>query len=176
MPEGNDNQQAPAGDPPADAPPTFDSWLEGQDDSVRGLISEHTHGLKSALESERDQRKAFEKQLRDAAAKVEAGSEARQRLDELSVQLDAQGRQADFYETAHAAGVTNLRLAWLAAQADEMQDRRGQVDMDKLKGAYPELFGATTRAPAGNAGAGTQQPPKAAQGMNEFIRRSSGRG
>lgn len=34
---------------------TFDAWLASQGDDVRNLLGEHTRGLKSALDSEREQ-------------------------------------------------------------------------------------------------------------------------
>jgi hypothetical protein len=179
MPTEGQNEQGqtpPEGEtPPA---PTFDEWIKGQDATVSGLIGEHTRGLKSALDAERQQRREFERQLREATGKVAEGSEARKKLDELTAGLTARERQSEFYESAHAAGVTNLRLAWLAAQADEsVLDRHGAVDMEKLKKAYPELFGVRPagKAPAGNAGAGTGSEPPKSKGMNDFIRRSAGR-
>ena len=154
---------------------TFDSWLEGQDDQVRGLIDGHVGGLRSALQSERDQRKTFEKQLKDAVAKVDAGTEARKQLDTLTGQLESQAQQAEFYEAAHSAGVANLKLAWLAVQQDEsLVDRHGRADMARLKEKYPELF-PSPKTPAGNAGTGTQKDPSGSGGMNEFIRKSAGR-
>lgn len=155
--------------------PTFESWIEGQDEQVRGLIDGHVDGLRSALKSEREQRRDFEKQLRETAQQLEQGSEARQRLEGIAGELDAAEQRAEFYEAAHGAGVANLRLAWLAVQQDDsLRDRRGQVNMARLKERYPELFPGPKVA-AGNAGEGTQQPPKAAAGMNEYIRRASGR-
>ena len=171
MPEGNQNN----GDQQDGETPTFESWIEGQDEQVRGLIDGHVSGLRSALKSERDQRRDFEKQLREAVGQVEAGSEARKKLDTLTGQLETQAQQADFYEAAHAAGVANLRLAWMAVQNDEsVLDRRGNVDMARLKEKYPELF-PSPKAAAGNAGAGTQTTPQGAKGMNDFIRQASGR-
>ena len=155
---------------------TFDSWIEGQDEQVRGLIDGHVGGLRSALQSERDQRKDFEKQLKSTVAQVDAGTEARKQLDTLTGQLESQAQQAEFYEAAHMAGVANLKLAWLAVQQDEsLVDRHGKADMGRLKESYPELF-TSPKTPAGNAGTGTQKDPTGAGGMNEFIRKSSGRG
>lgn len=166
--QGQGGQQKP----PA---PTFDEWLAGQPEEVRGIVTEGTRGLKSALDAEREQRKAFERQLREAAGKVEQGSEARKKLDELSGQLEAQGRQAEFYEAAHAAGVTNLKLAWLVVQQDGLMDKQGRVNWQAFAQAYPELI-RKQAAPAGNAGAGTQNPPPSGVGMNAFIRKAAGRG
>lgn len=174
----NDNQQqSPAGDPPGEGekPTTFEGWLEGQEDEIKTLVTGHIGGLKSALASEREQRKEFEKKLREAASELEQGSEARKKLEGIAGELEISERRATFYEEAHAAGVTNLRLAWLAVQNDEnLLDRRGQVDLERMKKGYPELFGRP-KASSGNAGAGTTSPPKPGSGMNEFIRTAAGR-
>lgn len=182
MPEGTetvvnqntDNQTQGAGGQ-TQTPPTFDAWLAAQDDGVRGLIDGHTRGLRTALESERGERKGLEKQVRDLASKSEKDSDAQKRLTEIADQLSETDRRAAFYEAAHTAGVTNLKLAYTVAVQDEMFDRHGNANLERLKQAYPELFaGARTTTPAGNAGAGTNtQPP--AGGMNAFIRRAAGR-
>ena len=42
---------------------SFDKWIEGQPESVKTLIATHISGLKSALESERGQRKDLNRKL-----------------------------------------------------------------------------------------------------------------
>jgi hypothetical protein len=152
---------------------SFEEWLKGQDETVRTLASEHVKGLKGALDSERAQRKDFEKQLRDAAGKLEKDSTERKGLEDLAGKLQGLERQTAFFDAAHGAGVTNLRLAWLAAQEAELVDDRGRADFGKLKERFPELFRAPA-PPPGNAGAGTQTPPSR-QTMNDLIRRAAGR-
>lgn len=149
---------------------TFDTWLATQPDDVKGLLDGHTKGLKTALESEREIRKTREKELRDLAKKAEEGSEAQKQLTDLANQESETGRKADFYEAAHAGGVTNLRLAYLVAVQDELFDKKGNVDFDEMKKGYPELFGSKSTA-AGNAGSGTQQNNTAGMTMDDFIRR-----
>jgi hypothetical protein len=155
----------------------FETWLGRQDDTVKGLIDGHTKGLKSALESERTQRKDFERQLREAAGKLEKGSEAEQRVTKLADDLGTATRRADFYEVASAAGCTNLKLAWLAVSQDaDLMDSRGNVRMEALKQAFPELFKATQQPAArGNAGSGAGQGGTPTASMNDFIRRAAGR-
>jgi len=155
-------------------PLTFDRWLGEQPNEVKGLLDGHTKGLKSALTSERDTRKGLEKQVRDLAAKAEKDSDAQKELVGIADKLSSAEQQTDFYEAAHAAGVTNLKLAYTVAVQDEMFDRRGQVNFDTLKQSYPELFGKTS-TPPGNAGDGTDTQPDPAKDMNTFIRRSAGR-
>ena len=152
---------------------TFDGWLEVQPENVKNLLDVHTKGLKSALESERGSRKDLEKQLRDLAKKVEAGSETEKQLTELADQQASASRRADFYESAHREGVTNLKLAFTVAGQDELFDKKGIVDFGEMKKSYPELFGTVASANA-NAGNGTKVPPAHKKSMNDFIRQASG--
>lgn len=168
---GEPGEDGDAGD---SSPLTFDGWLGEQPDEVKTLLDGHTKGLKSALESERGNRKDLEKQVRDLAAKAEKDSETQKELTGIADKLSSAEQQADFYEAAHAAGVTNLKLAYTVAVQDEMFDRRGQVDFDTLKTQYPELFGKVS-TPPGNAGDGTDTQPSPAKDMNTFIRRAAGR-
>lgn len=171
------NETAPRGETPegqTEAPLTWEAWVEAQDDSVKGLIDGHVKGLKSALDNERTQRGDLAKQLRDVTAKAEKGSELESALTEVSAQLEAAERRAAFYEDAGRPeiGCSNPKAAFALAQAEDLFDRRGQVDWDALKTAAPELF--RTHVPQGNAGAGTGSPPPAASSMNDFIRRAAG--
>lgn len=157
------------------APPTWETWLAEQTDDVKALAEGHITGLKSALDKERGDRKKFEKELRELAGKVEKGSEAEKELTRLAEAQAADERRADFYEAAHAQGVSNLKLAWIVAQQDELFDRKGNPDFATLKEKYPELFRApTTPTPAGRAGAGTQNPTTPPS-MNDLIRGAVGR-
>jgi hypothetical protein len=161
------NSQGAQSTPAAQA---FAEWVSTQGEDVRKMADGYAKELKVALEFERKQRQTFEQQLRDATGKLEKGSAERQNLEQLSSTLS---RQAEFYNAVHAAGVTNLRLAWLAAENAGLVDEGGRVDFGKLKDGFPELFRAAA-PPPGNAGSGTQQPPSR-QTMNDLIRRSAGR-
>lgn len=157
------------------APANFEKWLAEQPEPIRKLYQEHTQGLRGALDSEREQRKGLERQLRDAASKLEQGSDARKTLDEVTAKLEEQTKRADFYAAAKDAGVNNLKLAWTAAKQDNLYKRNGDVDLTALKEAYPELFHTEERKPPpGNAGAGTQKQPSGST-MNDLIRRAAGR-
>lgn len=153
----------------------FESWLKEQPVEIQTLLDGHTHGLKTALQSEREARKDLEKQVRDLAGKAEKGSEAQSELTQLADKIAESDRRADFFEAAHAAGVTNLKLAYTVAITDEMFDRRGSVNFETMKQAYPELFAGAAKLPKGNAGNGrtNNQPPTAS--MNAFIRKATGR-
>lgn len=159
------------------APQTFDQWLEAQPDDVRSLVGNNVSGLKNALDAERRSRKDIEKQLRDAARKLEDGSadvrDHRKALEETAARLQATELQASFYDQAHVAGVTNLRLAYLAASEASLIDKNGKCDFKTLQAQYPELFSAKDRLPAGNAGSGTGSRAPGAD-MNTLIRQAAG--
>ena len=139
------------------------------------MIEKYETGLKSALTDEREARGNLEKQLRDLAGKAEKGSEAEKKLIEMADQMAEGDRRATFYEEAHRAGVSNLKLAYLAAVQEDLFDKRGVVNFEQMKKDYPELFGQGTPKPKGNAGDGTGAPVPAHAGMNEFIRAAAGK-
>ncbi len=153
---------------------TWEGVLGTLTEEQQGLHAAHTAGLKSALDSERGQRRDLAAQLKEATKGLEEGSDARTRLEEATAALELAERKVGFAEEAVKAGVVNVRLAWLAAEEAGVFDRRGNVDWEALRGGFPELFGKKA-APAGNAGAGTGGDPPGAADMNAFIRRSAGR-
>lgn len=170
----NSTNQNGQGEKPGNGgtPATFDSWLGNQDETVRTLIDTHVSGLKTALASEREQRKELAKELKRAAKG--ASDEVQTQLEDLSSRLEKYELQVQFYEVAAAAGVSNPKLAYLAAREGGFIDKDGDVKMDAFRAEYPELFKKTV--PPSNAGAGTDQgAPGAEKDMNAFIRRSAGR-
>ncbi len=153
---------------------TYEAWFEKQDETVKGFLDGHTKGLKSALDSERETRKGLEKQMRELATKAEKGSDAEKQLTAFADKLAESDRRADFFDAAHKAKVTNLKLAYITAVTDELFDKKGNVSFDTMKKSYPELF-ASTKTPAGNAGDGTEGTTNVAADMNSRIRRQAGR-
>lgn len=161
--------------PSDEKPQDFATWLEAQDEPTKELYKEHTSGLKSALDSERETRRTLEKELREAAAAAEDGSEAKRKLEEATAHVQKANAQADFFEAAHAAGVADLRLAWLAVQeSDSLRDRSGKADFVRLKEQHPALFADAKKLPAGHAGAGAS-PDAPKDDPNANIRRAAGR-
>jgi len=155
----------------------FETWLDEQSDETKTLISNHIGGLRSALEQERTQRKSLDKSLRDATKQLEEGSAARADFEKISAELTATQTRATFLEQAAGAGVTNLKLAWLAASSGDAIGDDGTADFDKLKAGYPELFHVDQPAPTprGNAGTGTgSQPTPTPQSMDTLIRQGLG--
>lgn len=172
----NDQQQAAAGDAQQQKPFTYEAWLEKQDDQIREMLEGHTKGLKTALDSERESRKGYEKQLRDLAKKAEAGSDAQKQLTEMADQIKTAESRADFYDAAHREGVTNLKLAYLVATQDDLFDKQGRVNFAEMKKSYPELFAGSNGGARGDAGSGTSSAQTGqTTDMNARIRRASGR-
>jgi hypothetical protein len=169
------DEQNPASETPADAPAeSFDGWLAGQPETVQSLVATHTAGLKSALESERTERKNTAKQLREALAQADKGSALEKSLQEITTRAEQAERRASFFEEAARpdVGCSNPRAAFLVASAEGLFTRAGEPDWKRIKDAAPELF--QRKLPTANPGNGTQAPPHTG-GMNEFIRRSAGR-
>lgn len=154
--------------------PTWEQVVEALPEEQRALYNTHTQGLRSALQSERDQRSDLARQLREATQQLEQGSAARTQLEQMTAQLDQANRRAEFAEAAvrPEIGCTNVRLAWLAATEIDAFDRGGSVNWAKLKEQFPELF-AKQGPPPGNAGAGNNTPPQTT-GMTQIIRRAAG--
>jgi len=157
------------------APPDFETWLQAQNETVKGLLDGHTKGLKSALDAERDARKGFEKQVRELAKAADAGSAAQKQLTEMADAMTARDVQMQFYDEAHSQGVSNLKLAYLAATDAGLIDQRGRVNWEQMKKSYPELFEVAGRSPRGDAGTGTGSTPGGNIDMNTIIRRAAGR-
>lgn len=156
-------------------PPSFDEWLKGQDDTVKGLVAERFKQLESTVKATRTERETLNKQLRDASKKLEEGSEARKALEDVTSKLEAAEQRTAFYEDAARPeiGCNNPKLAWLAAIEIGAIDGKGRVGWEALKSQFPELF--KTKVPNANAGTGTGTPPAGKVTMNEWIRRAAGR-
>ena len=164
-PQGNDQ--------PSETPASFDEWIKAQGDDVQDLFDDHVSGLRSALETERTERKALAKQIKDLGKQAEEGSELRQQLTNLTTALESVQRRTAFYESA-PGDVANLKLAFLAASDAGMVDDDG-VDWQAMRQRFPELFKRTV-IPAGNAGSGAgQNGAQPQRTMNDFIRAAAGR-
>lgn len=171
-----DETTAGQGETPEPSGNDFDGWFAEQPEPVQSLVAQHTAGLKSALESERSERKNTARQLRDALAQAEKGSALEKSLQEITGRAEQAERRAAFFEDAARpdVGCTNARAAFLVATAEELFTRTGEPDWGRIKAAAPELFGR--RMPTGNAGSGQAPPPTPALSMNDYIRRAAGRG
>ena len=170
-PQGEPTPPTP---PASETPQDFEAWLATQPDDVKTLYESHTSGLKTALKSERQRNADMATQLRDAAAKAEG--ETRAKLEEMAGKAEAESKRADFYEAAAGAGCSDLKLAWLAAQAMDAFDRQGNPDVVAVKAAHPSLF-AAPRVPDARAGKGALGANGRTGGaaINDAIRRAAGK-
>lgn len=167
-----------SGTPPDNETPEvvkFDDWYNTLTEPYQEALDEHIAGLRSALTNEREGRKALERQVRELSKKADAGSEVQKQLDSIAGNLAQETQRSTFYETAHSAGVKNLRLAWLAAQDAKLINNDGSVDMAKLKETAPELFASSKPAvPSANGGTGSGNPPAQQRSMNDVLRSAAG--
>jgi Arc/MetJ-type ribon-helix-helix transcriptional regulator len=159
-------EQTPAGEIPA----SFEEFLEGQDETVKGLYNSHSEALMNTVRATREERDNFKAQIKELSKTQEEGSAAKIALDEMSARLELSERRSDFLEEAMKPEVQckNTRAAWLLAQADNLFDRKGRPDWAAIKAAAPELFGKVVAQ--ANAGQGTDTPPPASKSMNDWIR------
>lgn len=137
----------------------FAGFTAKLDEPTRTGLTAHLEasekGLKSALQTEREQRSAIEKQLGDLKAKAEKGSELEKQLEGMQGSLKTMSMQTAFYEAAVGAGCADIALAWAAARMNEDKffKRDGSPDIDALKLAHPSLF-ADAKKPNAQAGSG----------------------
>ena len=154
---------------------TFEEWLAKQPKESQDRFSAREKSWKATQATERADRETLRTELMALRAKAEKGSDLEKQLGSSLAKIEETDRKADFYEAAHAAGVANLKLAYVVAVQDDLFDKKGNVSFETLKGKYPELFAGKAPAPKGNAGAGTGGEGRPAVGLNEIIRRASGR-
>lgn len=147
-----------AGAPDSQSETPFEEWLSGQPEDIRNRLEARIHALSQAYERTKEERNAFRKQLKEIGEKKDG--DARAEVLDLAKRLEVADRRIAFVEEAAAAGCSQPRLAWLAAQDEGL-------DLAAVKTRYPELF---RQRVATGAGAGTATPPAQAQTMNDYIR------
>jgi len=153
---------------------TWEAVLAGLPAEAKELYQQHTAGLSTALDKERDARKDQEKALRDLAKKAEAGSDAQRQLTEIADKLVAETKRADFFQEAARPeiGCRNTELAFKVALIDDAFDKRGNVNWAVLKDNYPELFGEYKK-PGADAGSG-RDGNIAGLSVDDQIRKAAG--
>jgi len=189
-PDDNVNDDATQVVEPDDAEPTAaDQASDDQGDDGEDFDKERALATIRKLRQFEKQAKALKRELdeikreREEAGKTELEKLSSRLAEEERKALDAEARvaaaevRADFVEKALREGVTNLQLAYLAAQADGLLGSYddGEVsdhDFKTLKKRYPDLFRTTTGSADGSAG---NETPPVSGGMNDFIRRAAGR-
>lgn len=129
---------------------TFDSWFEQLDEQAQALINAR---LQQDAQEASSARKNLEKELRAAAKKLEAGSEAERALTANADKLAVAERRIRFLEQASNT-IDDVKLAWLAVQGGDYEKKDGSFDFEKLKATHPKLFKEAI-TPKGNVGSGT---------------------
>jgi hypothetical protein len=163
--------QAPATSaPPADWDSYIASLPADQKDLVGKLYTEKNQGLLNSVKATRDERDTLGKQLREAAGKLEKGSEIEKKLTETANQLDAANKRASFMEEAIEHDCKNPRAAFAVASANELFNKSGAPDWKEIEKMAPELFGKPAPKSKGGAGAGTSGAAAKVGGMSEWIR------
>lgn len=167
-------QGATANDDAQDEELTFETWFDQQDESTKTLLESHTRGLKSALESERSDRKTLAKQVKELSDKAGEGSALKEQLDKLNSEMENREMRAVFYEEAHKQKVVDLKAAFVIAKDSGLIDDRGRIDWDTFKTQHGYLI-ERQPTPRANAGNGTTAPqPSASTDMNALIRKAAG--
>jgi len=171
--DGNSGDEKPA-DKQEKTPLEWDAFHGSLPEEAQNLIATHEGGLKTALETERDSRGQLEKDLKDVAGELEKGSDAQKEVLKLADKVAAGDRKIDFYEDAQKAGISNFKLAYHIAKDDDLFDKRGNVNFEKMKESYPELF-TKKKAPPADGGEGTGGGlPGEKVDMNALIRKKAG--
>lgn len=170
-PDGGDPAgQSQQGDGNQQPALTWDTWLADQSDEVKALAETANAGLKTALQSERDARKQLDAQLKKLSKSAGDNAELTQTIEDLRTQLEGQTRKANF-ATDLGNSVTDVELAFIAAERIGAFDRDGRVNVEKLKAAHPALFNKQPAAPPpGNHANGSGNPGGAGTDINALIR------
>jgi len=189
MPEGNAQTTTTTGDV-AQTAATRDGQQAGaqqtsktfSQDEINRIIEERL-GRERQKYADYDSIKAEltkikQSQMSDVEKLTQAASEHERRAIAAESRIAQTEIKADFVEKAVAAGVVDIRLAYLAAQAEGLlgaydPDKGvGKHNFEELKKRYPHLFRATT---GGSADAGAGVGGKIGGDMNQWIRRAAGR-
>ncbi|HEX9329583.1 MAG TPA: hypothetical protein VF915_23850, partial [Reyranella sp.] len=136
----------------ADAPKleTFEALMESLSDGHRALIEKHISGLRTALETERGDRKAAQKAIRSVQTELEQLKAGNVQVKELELRAAEAEAAATFFEEAAAYNVKrgSMRLAFLAAQDGHFFGDDGGVQWDALQARFPDLFEGSNDRPA----------------------------
>jgi hypothetical protein len=173
------------GDEPPAGETAFNTFLatipEEQRANVAKLVedfhAEKNQALLNTVKATREERDTLANELRDAAKKVEKGSEAETKLLEQANKIDAVSKKASFYEEAVAMQCKNPKVAFALAVTEDLFSKNGAPDWKSIKEKAPELFGVVIPKPKGKgaAGEGTDEVPRK-ESVNDFIRSRARKG
>jgi len=151
----------------------WDEVLKGLDPEDQKLYAEDVAGLKATVQSTRDERDGFEKQLKALLPKVEKGSETEKALQEALGGLEKTNKRANFLEQAikPEIGCQNPKAAYAVALQYDLFKKNGDPDWEAIKKETPESFGS--QIPESNGGSGTKSTETPVD-FNTLIRQATG--
>lgn len=159
-------------------PPTWDSWFGGLGDTEKSLIDGHTKGLKSALDQERNQRTALEKQVKELSKQAAEGSDLKATLEKMAAELAESNQRASLLEQVSKAGLKAEPGDVIAlARARGLVDGQGNINFAKLKEQCSYLFEDSAPVPKTKGEAGTGHRNKGADepSLNDIVLSALGR-
>ena len=126
---------------PAEAK-TWQEFFDKQSDGVKKLYNDHHTALQNSVKATRDERDAFEKQIKELLPEAEKGSEFEKNLTEALEKLTKETKRANFFEAGikPEIGCTNLSLAFLLTETKDLYKKDGSPDWDAIKKEFPEGF------------------------------------
>ena len=168
-------QEAPSATEPNDA----DTWADSLDDAGKTALSAYvsleTTRLKTALDTERAQRKELARQLKELSGKPADDTAWKAKIEAISGQLSEANLKASFYEGAASQddlAAKRYNAAYKIAKIDGLINDDGDVDWAALREQHDYLF-ATPVAPTsarGNAGSGVGGRAQKPQNINDVLR------
>ncbi len=162
----------------SETPATWEAALAALPEGVRALYDSHITGLKNTVTTTRQERDALNARIKDITKALgkDNPEEAKTLVEQMASELEQAERRASFYEDAGRPeiGCTNPKLAFLAAEAGGLFDKKGNANWEQIKAAAPELF-RKIGAGSADGGAGSTSKKTPAVGMNDFIRAAAGR-
>lgn len=147
----------------------FTTWISSQDDSTKAGVSaylaaqidEGAKGLKTALEAERANAKALDKQLKAIQSQLKEGDEASKQIDVLRSELSKANKRNAFLSSA-PKDVLDIEVALTVAEAKGLIADDGAVDWDNFRTAHSILFAqqkAVETPKPSPTNAGSKTPP-----------------
>jgi hypothetical protein len=159
-------------------PGTWDEYLTTLDDTAKSLYDTHIAGLTNTVKATREERDTFKARLSEVIQQLDGKKpgQVREELEKLETDVAELSRRSQFFE--EAASLTgpdrcsNVRLAWMTANADSLFKRDGSPDWDAIKEVAPEIFGM--KVPNAHSGDGTKKPLADKPDPNAVLRRMAG--
>ena len=156
---------------PEDAPAKgWETTLAGLSDAQRAEYDTYTHGLTSALDTLKTEKKDLKNALK--ALKGAKGAERDAALEEIQAALAEAERKNTFHDSCPPE-ITNRRAARALAQEYKCIQADGKLDVDKFREECPGQFSTKPATPGyGGTGKNTLSAPRGKfDRINKALRR-----